>query len=428
MATQISSECDDTLLGQSKLSVTLLTGGGDKPYVFGLANAVMAKGVAVDLIGSDDLDCSEFHGKPGMMFLNLRGDQRPNTSFIQKASRVVAYYGRLIRYAAVAKPKIFHILWNNRFETFDRTVLMIYYKCLRKKLLITAHNVNAGKRDCNDSLLNRVTLRFQYHLTDHVFVHTEKMKEELNKDLKVDQSRITVIPFGINTSIPNTSLTPGEARVRLGLGHQAKTLLFFGHIAPYKGLEHLITAFRRISEGSDDYRLIIAGKPKNCGAYWNPMQEDLLRDVQQGRVLLKAEHIPDEDTEIYFKAADLLILPYRHIYQSGVLFLGQSFGLPVVATNVGSLRDDIVEGKTGFICRPEDPLDLANTIERYFESDVFRELDNRRREIREHTEKHHSWDEVAQITTRTYAGLLHLPLPNSPVPVPGSSLDIGSSS
>ena len=77
-----------------------------------------------------------------------------------------------------------------------------------------------------------------------------------------------------------------------------------------------------------------------------------------------------------------LVLPYRHIYQSGVLFLGHSFGLPVLAADVGSLKDDIVEGKTGFVFRPEDPDDLARVIEQYFASDLYADLNNRRKEIR----------------------------------------------
>ena len=74
------------------------------------------------------------------------------------------YYVRLVRYAATAKPKLFHILWNNKFELFDRTVLMLYYKLLGKSIVFTAHNVNAGKRDSNDSWLNRLSLKIQYQL------------------------------------------------------------------------------------------------------------------------------------------------------------------------------------------------------------------------------------------------------------------------
>ena len=170
---------------ENRVSVALLTGGGDRPYFFGLATTLMSQGVAMDLIGSDDLDGPEFHGKPGVNFLNLRGDQRPDASTVRKVFRVMRYYARLIRYAATANPRIFHILWNNKLEVLDRTLLMLYYRFLGKKIVLTAHNVNKAKRDGTDSSLNRLTLRIQYRLTHHIFVHTEKMKSELIEDFGV---------------------------------------------------------------------------------------------------------------------------------------------------------------------------------------------------------------------------------------------------
>jgi D-inositol-3-phosphate glycosyltransferase len=391
-----------------EIAVGLLTGGADKPYALGLSNALISHGIGLDLVGGDELDLPEFRGKPGVNFLNLRGEQSSNANFFRKLSRVAVYYGRLIRYAAKAKPRLFHILWNNKFEFFDRTLLMLYYRWLGKKILITVHNVNAGRRDANDSPLNRLTLRIQYRLADHLFVHTDKMKGELIEDLEVPANRITVIPFGINNTVPNTCLTGVEARERLGIQAGDKAILFFGHIAPYKGLEDLVSAFERLPESSN-YRLIIAGRPKNCEKYWMPIRERLSSYVQSGRVVLKAEFIPDDETELYFKAADVLVLPYRHIYQSGVLFLGQSFGLPVLAADVGSLKDDILEGKTGFVFRPEDPLGLAVTVERYFASALYKELNTRRRQIREYAAAQHSWEEVGEATKSVYAGLLRTP-------------------
>ena len=201
------------------------------------------------------------------------------------------------------------------------------------------------------------------------------MKLELCEQFGVRANRVTVIPFGINNSVPDTRLTPSEARRRLGIRDDEKAILFFGNITPYKGLEYLTTAFRQILSQRDNYRLIIAGWPKNCESYWAAIQETLREGVQSGRVLLRAEYIPDEETELYFKAADVLVLPYRFIFQSGVLFLGYSFGLPIVAADVGTLKDEIIEGKTGFVFRPEDSVDLASAIERYFRSESLRKLE-----------------------------------------------------
>jgi D-inositol-3-phosphate glycosyltransferase len=410
----------------AELVVSLLTGGADKPYAFGLATALVAKGVAIDLIGGDDLDCAEFHGAPGVKFFNLRGDQHPGAGFMRKAARVALYYARLIGYVAKAKPGIFHILWNNKFETFDRTLLTLYYRWLRKKIVLTVHNVNAGKRDSKDTRLNRFTLRVQYRLADHIFVHTEKMRQELCEEFDVPERRVTVIPFGINNAVPNTPLTPCEARQRLGIGTGERAILFFGHIAPYKGLEYLVSAFRKILASRDDYRLIIAGRPKNCEEYWRAMREAMHAELQSGRILLKADFIPDDETEVYFKAADVFVLPYRHIYQSGVLFLGHSFGLPALVADVGSLRNDIVEGQSGFVFKPEDPVDIAVTIERYFNSSLYAELGNRRREIQGFATAQHSWDVVGRTTTTVYAGLLQMPAPGGRwgLAEPGRHLDL----
>jgi D-inositol-3-phosphate glycosyltransferase len=388
------------------IAVSLLTGGGDRPYVFGLATELTSKGAAVDLIGSDELDFPEFRENPRLNFLNLRGNQRQNANFATKVVRVSKYYARLIRYAVAAKPRIFHILWNNKFEVFDRTLLMLFYKLMGKKVVLTVHNVNAGKRDSNDSLVNRLTLRVQYRLADHIFVHTKKMKSELVGEFGASGARITVIPFGINNSVPNTTLTSSDARLRLGIRQDEKTILFFGAITPYKGIEYLVDAFNHLFSRHDDYRLIIAGRPNNCEDYWAAISEASREGVQKGRVLLKGEYISDEDTELYFKAADVLVLPYRHVYQSGVLCLGYSFGVPILASDVGSLKDEIIEGRSGFVFKPEDPVDLAATVERYFASDLFANLSDHRQEIRNFATENHSWDVVGQLTMSVYANLL----------------------
>ena len=391
---------------QDLVEVALLTGGADRPYAFGLATALMSKGIGLDLIAGDELDSPEFHGAPGVNFLNLRGNQTTDATLRSKATRVLMYYGRLVRYAFIAKPKIFHILWNNKFETIDRTVLTLYYKWLGKKVILTVHNVNAGVRDATDTVLNRMTLRIQYRLADHLFVHTGKMKDQLTAVWSVPESAITVIPFGINNAVPDTAVTPAEAKQRLGIGPGEKTILFFGTIAPYKGVEYLVSAFERLVAERGDYRLIIAGRPrKDSEQYWDAIRMKI-HGIDEGRVIRKIEFIPDADTELYFKAADVLILPYTEIFQSGVLFLGYSFGLPVIAADVGSLRDDIVQGETGFVCRPCDADDLARTIDRYFASDLFSELPSRRCRIREYAAARHSWETVSEKTKSVYTGLL----------------------
>jgi glycosyltransferase involved in cell wall biosynthesis len=391
----------------AEIVAALLTGGGDRHYAFGLAIGLVSNGVVIDFIGGDEVDRPEMHATPRLTFHHLRRNRQSNAGYIAKMWRVLSYYGSLIRYAATAKPKVFHILWNNKFEHFDRTLLMLYYKSLGKKIVLTAHNVNAAARDATDSWLNRLTLGIQYRLADHIFVHTEQMRKELVESFGVLWASVSVIRHGINNAVPNTALTREQARQRLGIGESEKTILFFGNIAAYKGLEYLIDAFERIVADGGHYRLIVAGRPKSpSDPYVADIRERLNCTTVRERTVLRMEFIPDEEMEVYLKAADVTVLPYTRIFQSGVLFLAYSFGLPVIASDVGSLREDVVEGETGFICKPEDPLDLAKAIERYFASSLYHELESYRDRIREYVQERHSWDAVGERTRRVYAEAL----------------------
>jgi D-inositol-3-phosphate glycosyltransferase len=391
---------------QGDLEVALLTGGQDRSYALGLAMALSSKGIRIDVIGNDRVDSAEFHTTPNLTFLNLGGIQ-PEARFLKKLFQVLQYYARLIRYVSMAKPRLFHILWNSKFEYFDRTVLMLCFKLMGKRVVFTAHNINKARRDSEDSQSNQLTLRCQYHLADHIFVHTEKMKSELIEEFGVKKSAVRVIPFGVYNVLPNTDLTPREAKKKLGIGSEERTILFFGRIVPYKGLEYLLAAFERVHARNPNYRLIIAGEPMQ--GYEQYMAE-LLRTIDSGayrdRVIQKLLFISDEETELYFKAADTLALPYKSIFQSGVLFVGYTYGLPVIGADVGSFREDIIEGKTGYVFKPGDSADLANALEKYFESDLYKGLERNRREIRDYVTVRHSWDEVGEITRSVYEELL----------------------
>jgi len=388
------------------VQIALLTGGGDKPYALGMAAALTSEGILLDFIGSDDLQVPELLKNSRVNFLNLRGDQCPNVSAFAKVLRILNYYIKLICYAATARPKIFHVLWTNKFVFFDRTLLVAYYRLLGKRIVLAAHNVNAGRRDSNDSWLNRFSLKCEYTLSDHIFVHTEKMRNELFSEFGISPGKVSVIPFGINNTTPNTSLSTGEARRRLGLVSEDKAILFFGNIAPYKGLEYLAAAFGELLQTDPSYRLIIVGKPKGDENYWGRIHRSTAQSGIADRVIERIEYIPDEQTEVYFKAADVLVLPYTHVFQSGVLFLGYNYGLPAIAADVGSLREEIVEGETGLIFKARDSSALARAIEQYFASDLFRQLESRRSQIKTYANERYSWSKVATITTRIYSSLL----------------------
>ncbi len=386
--------------------VTLLTGGHDASYAHGLTRALVALGLKVDFVAGDSLDADFLHSNAAIRFLNLRGDQSEGASAEVKLMRVLRYYARLVLLSLSSGPGVFHILWNNKFEHLDRTLLTALYRLGSRGVVMTAHNVNAAKRDGHDSWWNRATLRCQYKLVQHIFVHTRRMAEELQHDFGVPSAKVSVIPFGLNDEAPRSDMTGEQARSRLAIGNDRRVALVFGQIAPYKGLEYLAAAVSTLGQVIPRLTIVIAGKIKRGHeTYWQSVATLLAPHVASGTVVCRLEHVPDEELETYFKAADVLVMPYVQIFQSGLPFLAYSFGLPVVSTRAGSLSEDVVEGETGFLCDPQDSDDLARAVSAYFASPLYSSLSASRQRIRDQALKKHSWTAVAPITRAVYRSL-----------------------
>ncbi len=388
---------------RAQVKMSLLTGGQDLHYALGLLSGLVKQDIEVEFIGNDSMQASEYTKYSNVNYINLRGNQSSNAPLNEKVRRVLIYYARLLGYAATTDSKIFHILWLNKFTYLDRTLINLYYKLLGKKLLYTAHDINYRKLVGEDTVLNNLTLKFMYHLVDHIFVHTNVMKKELTKGYNISADKISVVPFGVNEVIPSSNVSSSEARRKLNLGNGEKVILFFGNIAPYKGVEYLIEAMHYLKARMENVKLIVAGRIKqDCQTYWNKISEMIEEYQLRDSIMCRTEYIPEEEAEIYFKSADLLVLPYKHIFQSGLIYTSYRFGLPVVATDVGSLRDDVVEGKTGFVCKAEDPEDLANRIQVYFNSNMYKDLASNRHEIIRFATDKYSWAQAGKLASGVY--------------------------
>ncbi len=385
------------------MKISLLTGGGDPHYALGLLSGLLANKIEVYFIGSNAMKDSDLLKAENVSFRNAHGGVGPSARLMTKSLRVLGSYYKLLKHAHGTDSKLFHILWLNKFIHFDRVLMNLCFKILGKKLIFTAHNVNDHERDGKDNFLNRFSLNILYRLVDHIIVHTSRMKLQLIENFNVKEGKISVIQFGINNIVPKSQLTAKEAKGQLGLRNREKAILFFGNIAPYKGLEYLLVAFADLLKQHQDIRLIIAGRiSKNGHKYWIYIQQLIMKLTLVNYTIERAEFIPDKDIEVYFKAADILVLPYRYIFQSGVIFMSYSFGLPVVATNVGSLNEYIIEGKTGFICQPENPGSLTEKINQYFHSDLYKNLENNRVKIAEYASEKYSWEKIGKKTCGVY--------------------------
>jgi glycosyltransferase involved in cell wall biosynthesis len=144
-----------------------------------------------------------------------------------------------------------------------------------------------------------------------------------------------IIPHGnIRDAYPGTEISPEDARLRLGIAPSAKIVGFFGSVERYKGITELVAAFSAL----DDIRavLCVAGK-----SYLTPLERKEIEyiAVRDGRVRLRLEHIPETDVAIYIRAADLVVLPFREILNSGSAVLALSLNRTVLVPDKGSMGE-----------------------------------------------------------------------------------------
>lgn len=171
-------------------------------------------------------------------------------------------------------------------------------------------------------------------------------------------------------------------RSQLDLESGAKVMLAFGGTRFDKGSD---LALRALAELPDEYYLLIVGPARDLGA---PELGALARQLGvASRLRLVIEHVPDEDVEGYFAAADLVVLPYRSNFagQSGPLLIAASLGMPVVASNTEVLRETVTEYRLGALFPAGDYLALAQAVLQVLRSpptsDTWRFLDEHRSEV-----------------------------------------------
>ncbi len=177
-----------------------------------------------------------------------------------------------------------------------------------------------------------------------------------------------------------------EARKQLSIAKDRKVLLFFGFIRGYKGLDILLRAMKLLD---DSYVLVIAGE--TYGSFDD--YDAIIRDNNlQDRIVRHVRYIGDNEVPLFFSASDVCVLPYKSATQSGIIGITYHFGVPVIATDTGSLREMIEPYNAGIVIDRPEPELLSEAIIRYFDSGMGPELS---RNIAQYKENN-NWQSLAR--------------------------------
>ena len=244
-----------------------------------------------------------------------------------------------------------------------------------------------------------------YGLVDRLVVHAESDRREMVTLFGVDPRKISVIAHGsYDFLFPEGEIAREDARRRVGFPAEARIVLFFGLIKRYKGLEFLVEAFRRVRDRVPDALLaVVGGLFRDADGYdfYRRLLDEICEDP---RILCVPKYVPLEDVGLYLSAADVIVLPYTKIYQSGVLLAAYAAGRPVVATSTGGLPEVVEHGRSGLVVPPRDPEALASALVDLLE-DLPRAVAMGKRAL-ELGRTRYSWDGIAEQTANLYRAIL----------------------
>lgn len=165
-----------------------------------------------------------------------------------------------------------------------------------------------------------------------------------------------------------------------------KYILFFGRISPYKGVEYAVRAFKSIADRFSDVHFVIAG---SGDAYF---EEEI---KGSDRIHLFNRYIPNDELADLMSGAQFVVCPYTDATQSGVVQTSFAFEKPVVASAVGSIPEDVEQGKTGLLVAPRSADALAESISALLSDDALRSAmveEIRRR----NSDEKLNWQRIAQ--------------------------------
>ncbi len=291
------------------------------------------------------------------------------------------------------------------FQAFRRhriEALFFFLLHFRKtRLIFTVHDVDPLDHSRTDRFLNKIV----YRSADVLLAHSETNRNRILEEYKVEPSKIVIIHHGsFENNTPGIGPDINDARKYFGLEGKHNVMLCFGTIKKYKGIDLLIRAAAKASESIDNLVLLIAGKGENESIH-NLYRQQIGKLKTKLQVIMHFAYINQDQVELYFKASDVVMLPYTIISHSGVLHLAWSFAKPVIASRSGDFEEFINEGETGFLFNTNNEDDLSSVILKAFES---KEKLKRMGECAEkrNSEKY-SWELSAQKLTAVYDLLIN---------------------
>jgi glycosyltransferase involved in cell wall biosynthesis len=343
------------------LLVEPLGDGGIAQYAWSLADHLAQTGAQLALLTRQRYEYAQ-RGTPYQRFeLLFPSYARRGPTWFRRAVelvRALANNVMLVWIGLAYRPDVIHLQWPIPLCEVAALPLLRRLSC--SALVFTAHNVvpHEPRRGEMASLQRLCTS------AGAVITHGDALRLAAIERYYVDPARIHVINMGVHDSAFDPD-QPSQvtARQNLGLQTDAPAVLFFGYIRPYKALDMLLDAFATVHQRLPDARLMIVGRAETDAFHGKLDVPEMVR--QRGLVeatLLDLRYVALDEITGYYRAADIVVLPYTHASQSGVIQLAYAHERPVLVSATGSLAEVVQDGRTGFVVAPGDRAALTERL------------------------------------------------------------------
>ena len=367
--------------------------GGMDYYDFGLCEGLSNAGVSVALYTCDET--SPKTAVPYKMRFPYRRIYGVDPSWLRGIRYIRGSTSALLKAkSSLTQIAHFHFFHVGPLELFN----VLLAKLLGIRVVVTAHDVQSFVEHLSIPWM----LRTAYRISDKVIAQSKVSEGELRKVLWVPEAKIAMIPHGNYLHFIEKVPTREEARAWVGLPNEAQVLLFFGHIKRVKGLDILLEAMPQLIQEHPDTTLLVAGK------VW---KDDMQRYRKQIEALGLSDNctfhtrfIPDSEVAYYYAAADVVVLPYRRIYQSGVLLMAMSYGKPVAVSDIEGMTEVVADGYNGYVFPAGNAEALADKLIKVTSnSEALRQVGER---ALSHMQEHHNWHVIGPMTAACYRSVL----------------------
>lgn len=246
----------------------------------------------------------------------------------------------------------FHFFHVGPLELFN----VVLARALGMRVVITAHDVEAFKEGISVPQF----VRWVYRAARRVIAHSQVAKRELVQGLGIAEQKIDVIAHGNYLASIPAGITPAMSRAHFGIAADKRVLLFFGQIKDVKGLEVLLEGFALALQNDPRLHLLVGGRVWKTD--FSRYQSIIDKHGLAPSCSLHIRYIPDDEVAHFYRCADLVVLPYLRIYQSGVVLLAMSYGSPVLVSDIAGLLEAVDDEQTGFVFKGRDPGHLAQRL------------------------------------------------------------------